>query len=64
MAFRIAAFKKWRKETAKQVLLEQDVESDEELPDNLIMNDNCLIALAKNGELLQEKSSLIDFLKP
>lgn len=28
------------------------------------MDDNCLITLAKNGELLQNKSSLVDFLKP
>ncbi len=30
---------------------------------NLIIDDNCLIVLAKNGELLQGKLSLINFLK-
>lgn len=64
MVCHTAALKKWRKETVRQVWLEQGVESDKELPNNLIMNNNCLIALAKNGELLQDKFSLIDFLKP
>lgn len=64
MACRTAALKKWRKATADRVWLEQGVDSDEELPDTLIMDDNCLIALAKNGEVLQDKTSLIQFLKP
>lgn len=44
--------------------LKQGVNSDKELPDTLIMDDNCLIALAKNREVLQDKTSLIQFLKP
>lgn len=44
--------------------LEQRVESDEELLNTLIIDNNYLITLAKNKELLQNKSSLIYFLKP
>lgn len=44
--------------------LEQNIESDKKLPDTLIMDDNCLITLAKNRKVLQDKSSLIQFLKP
>lgn len=61
MAYRTVALKKWRKETADRVWLEQGVEEDEELPDNLIMDDDCLIALAKSGDFLQDLSSLINF---
>lgn len=34
------------------------------MPDNLILSDCCLLALAKDGELLQDESSLVDFLEP
>lgn len=40
------------------------MDEDEELPDNLIMDDTCLTALAKNGELLQDLPTIIEFLKP
>lgn len=34
------------------------------MPDSAIMSETCLMALAKQGELLQDRISLVDFLKP
>lgn len=43
--------------------LKQGIDSDKKLPDTLIIDDNYLIALAKNEEILQDKTSFIQFLK-
>lgn len=64
MACQTIKLKEWRKETAARIWLKQGVDEDEELPDNLIMDDTCLTALAKNGELLQDLPTIIEFLKP
>ena len=37
---------------------------EEDMPDSTIMSDTCLVALAKEGESLQDRASLVDFLKP
>lgn len=53
--------KKWRKEIATKVWHAKGVV--EEMPDNLIMPDDCLLALAKmRGSLNHDQ--LVDFLKP
>lgn len=62
IACRIAGLKKWRKETSRRLWLQEGV--DEDMPDSLVMSDDCLLALAKSGELLQDQASLLDFLKP
>lgn len=34
------------------------------MPDTLVMSDDCLLALATSGELLQDQALLLDFLEP
>lgn len=34
------------------------------MPDSLIMPDTCLLALAKDGKLLEDQSLLVHFLEP
>lgn len=61
IACRTLELKKWRKETATKVWHAKGVV--EEMPDNLIMPDDCLLALAKMGGSL-DHNQLVDFFKP
>lgn len=61
IACRTLELRKWRKETATKVWHAKGVV--EEMPDNLIMPDDCLLALAKMGGSL-DHDQLVDFLKP
>lgn len=54
--------KKWRKEKSIAFWLDQGVE--EEMPDTLLMTDTCLIALAKEGEALDNEEKMRKFLQP
>lgn len=51
MACQTLKLKECKKETVARLWLEQRVDKNEKLPNNLIMDDICLTALAKNGEL-------------
>lgn len=62
IAYRIAGLKKWRKETSRRLWLQEGVYKY--MPDSLVMSDDCLLALAKSRELLQDQASRLDFLKP
>ena len=65
IACQTAALKKWRSQTSTHQWLELGVNAKEEnMPDSAIMSKTCLVALAKQGELLQDRTSLVDFLKP
>lgn len=61
IACRTLELKKWRKQTAIDVWRAKKVEED--MPDSLIMPDDCLLALAKSGASLNH-DQLVEFLKP
>lgn len=65
IACRIAGLKQWRNEKSIRFWLQEGLGAEaKNMPDNLILSDCCLLALAKDGELLQDESSLVDFLEP
>lgn len=52
-------------ETSRRLWLQEGIDADvKNMPDSLVMSDNCLLALAKRGGLLQDQASLVAFLKP
>lgn len=61
IAYRTLRLKKWRKKTAIKVWYVKGVVED--MPDNLIMPDDYLLALAKSGSFL-DQDQLVNFLKP
>ena len=65
IAYRTAELKKWRKAKSKAFWLEQKVEA--EIPDTLLMSDECLVGLAKAADSLIDSidgSKIKEFLKP
>lgn len=62
IACRTTELKKWRKEASIRLWKEKGVV--EEMPDNALMSDSCLLALAKDGGLLHDIPTLLQFLKP
>ena len=60
IACRTAALKRWRKSKSKALWIDDGVE--EEMPDTLLMLEQCLVNLAKRGEEFDEKGRLSDFL--
>lgn len=65
IACRIAGLNQWRKETSRRLWLQEGLDADaENIPDSLIMPDTCLLALAKDGEPLEDQSLLVHFLEP
>lgn len=62
MACRTAELQKWRKETSVHLWREKGVGI--EMPDNALMSDSCLVALARDGGKLQDLPSLQQFLQP
>ncbi|MCJ1348467.1 hypothetical protein MMC31_006699 [Peltigera leucophlebia] len=62
IACRTAGLKSWRKEASLCLLSEKVVKL--EMPNNALMSDSCLMALAKDGGQLQDLTSLQQFLQP
>lgn len=59
--YSIALSDKWEKEIAKRIKLEQYIKSDQKLLNYLIMDNNCLIALAKIKEYYTTNLLLFNF---
>lgn len=62
IACRIATLKEWRKAKSKALWLKDGME--EQMPDTLLMSEQCLLDLTKQGEEFNEKDKLVDFLRP
>lgn len=62
MACRTAELTKWRKARSDELWREDGVVDT--MPESLLMSDQCLARLAKEGESLDEKDKLDDFLQP
>lgn len=62
IACRTTELKKWRKKASIRLWKEKRVV--EEMPDNALMSNSCLLALVKDGGLLHDIPTLLKFLKP
>lgn len=60
IACKIAVLKKWRKAKSRVLWLEDGIEK--EMPDTLLMSEQCFLDLAKQGEEFNNKNKLSDFL--
>lgn len=61
IACRSAILTKWQKAKSQALWREDDLDG---MPESLLMSDQCLLALAKEGEKLDERAKLQEFLRP
>lgn len=61
IACRFAALTEWRKEKSEAVWSKDGLDG---MPESLLMSDQCLSSLSKEGEQLDDEAKLQDFLQP
>lgn len=66
VVYRLLELKKWRREAATKLWKEEGLAPIyiEKAPDDIIMPDDCVLALAKNAKDLTNLETRISFLKP
>lgn len=62
IVFRTLGLQKWREETSKRLWRKEGIEHD--MPVSIIMSDICLMAIAKNANILIIVDSMLQFLEP
>lgn len=62
MAFMTSELKKWRKAKSKAYWLDQGVE--DEMPESVLMTNDCLMALVKKSKDLDDEEKVYEFLQP